>query len=292
MSHVDDGRLHAYLDGALSPAERQDVEAHLTQCPACRRRLEAERALIARADELLGFAAPPARDLPPFQAGDPRPPARLWWQVRLPLAWAATVALAVGTGVYLGSRSHAPVSSARPALAPPAAARATDLAAGRVTTPQEPRRAHAPAPAPAKRKRAEQPAALNMAQAATSYEMTQPLTLEAARALLGTDPRAVPDLPIRGIYQARRIGYSAVVVVEQALDSATAITVINERPMPVALDAVVVSGAARPDTARPADGARDARAYRAATDLLFEVRGPLTTDSLTALRRRLQPLRP
>ena len=103
MSHVDDGTLHAYLDGELSPAEVQGVEAHLAQCPACRGRLDEERALITRAGELLALAAPPDRELPPFRAGDLKPPTRLWWKVRLPLAWAATLVLALGIGTYLGS---------------------------------------------------------------------------------------------------------------------------------------------------------------------------------------------
>src|SRR5438128_12314706 len=103
MSHVDDGTLHAYLDGELSPTEVQGVDAHLAQCPGCRGRLEEERALITRAGELLALAAPPDRELPPFRAGDVQPPTRLWWQVRLPLAWAATVALAFGIGTYLGN---------------------------------------------------------------------------------------------------------------------------------------------------------------------------------------------
>src|SRR5439155_5829551 len=60
-------------------------------------------ALIARAEELLALAAPPDRELPPFRPGDLTPPTRLWWQVRLPLAWAATVVLALGIGTYLGS---------------------------------------------------------------------------------------------------------------------------------------------------------------------------------------------
>jgi len=102
MSHVDDGTLHAYLDGELSPAEVQGVEAHLAQCPACRGRLDEEHALITRAGELLALAAPPDRELPPFRAGDMKPLTRLWWKVRLPLAWAATVAIALGIGTYLG----------------------------------------------------------------------------------------------------------------------------------------------------------------------------------------------
>src|SRR5881409_3682390 len=78
------------------------MTAHLTQCPGCRGRLEEERALITRAGELLALAAPPDRELPPFRAGDAKPPTRLWWQVRLGLAWAATVAIALGIGTYLG----------------------------------------------------------------------------------------------------------------------------------------------------------------------------------------------
>src|SRR5207245_1032471 len=59
MSHVDDGTLHAYLDGELSPPEAQAVEAHVAQCLACGTRLEEERALIVRAGELLAQAAAP-----------------------------------------------------------------------------------------------------------------------------------------------------------------------------------------------------------------------------------------
>ncbi|MGH7338052.1 MAG: anti-sigma factor family protein, partial [Myxococcota bacterium] len=54
MSHVDEGTLHAYLDNALPPSERATLEAHLTGCASCRARLAEERALVARARELLG----------------------------------------------------------------------------------------------------------------------------------------------------------------------------------------------------------------------------------------------
>src|SRR6266571_378625 len=128
MSHVDDGTLHAYLDGELSPVQSQDVEAHIAQCPDCRDRLEEERALIARADELLGLAAPPDRATPPFRPGDPEPPVRLWWRVRLPLAWAATVVLALGAGMYFGPRA---LQREQPA----ADQRTSDLAAGRALPP-------------------------------------------------------------------------------------------------------------------------------------------------------------
>src|SRR5439155_15691994 len=49
MSHVDEGTLHAYLDGELPSSERVALEAHLAQCATCRAGLEEERALRARA---------------------------------------------------------------------------------------------------------------------------------------------------------------------------------------------------------------------------------------------------
>src|SRR2546423_235411 len=96
--------------------------------PDCRRRLEEERALLARAAELLALATPPDRELPPFRAGDVKPPTRVWWQVRLPLAWAATVALALGIGRYLG-REAPPTRQAETA---------TDSAAVRGPSPAPP----------------------------------------------------------------------------------------------------------------------------------------------------------
>ncbi|HYS20902.1 MAG TPA: zf-HC2 domain-containing protein, partial [Gemmatimonadales bacterium] len=96
---MDDGTLHAYLDGQLAPLERAQVEGHLTSCPACRARLDEERALIERADALLALATPPERAVPPFyELRHPRPA----WRFRLPAVWAATVLLALGLGWYLG----------------------------------------------------------------------------------------------------------------------------------------------------------------------------------------------
>jgi hypothetical protein len=97
MSHVDDGTLHAYLDGELTPVERERTEGHLAGCAACRARLEEERVLIERAGRLLGLAAPPERAAPPLHALR-RP--RRGSGLLIPLAWAAVVTLAIGVGWY------------------------------------------------------------------------------------------------------------------------------------------------------------------------------------------------
>jgi hypothetical protein len=104
MSHADDGTLHAYLDGELTALEQAGLESHLAGCPACRARLEEERDLLERAQGLLARAAPPATSPSPvWRAGGggmARPLPR--W---LPLAWAASVLLALGGGWLAGGRS-------------------------------------------------------------------------------------------------------------------------------------------------------------------------------------------
>jgi hypothetical protein len=101
MSHVDEGTLHAYLDGELAPVERERVDTHLKGCPACQARLAEERAIIERASRLLGMATPPERAMPPLSQLR-RPP--VIWRLRRPLAWAATLILAVGLGWYARDR--------------------------------------------------------------------------------------------------------------------------------------------------------------------------------------------
>jgi len=271
MSHVDDGMLHAYLDGELAPAEAQGVDAHLAQCPGCRERLEEERALIARAGELLALAAPPDREVPPFRAGDVKPPARLWWQVRQPLAWAATIVLALGIGTYLGRGFEALREPETAADAEPARPQALETPLtperarreSRVTVPgatRKPPAAPASVPAPATPERAEYIARQRAAPVAARAEAPSaqadsvsldgehdvlrgpPISVDSARLLLGRDPLAVPGAPIRAVYRARQLGYSAVVIVEQPLDSSTVIEVVNKRASPLALNAVVVAG--------------------------------------------------
>src|SRR6266702_7658635 len=56
MSHVDEGTLHAYLDGELPTVERAAVERHIAECATCRANLAEERALLERATALLGAA--------------------------------------------------------------------------------------------------------------------------------------------------------------------------------------------------------------------------------------------
>lgn len=131
MSHVDDGRLHAYLDGALpgGSEERRTVEAHLGLCPDCRARLEAAREDREKAGEILALLNPEAVHAPPFEelvarkeptsappdSAGPRRGLRAW----IPLAWAATVILALGGG-WMARGTVLPSGAEDPTTAPTA----------------------------------------------------------------------------------------------------------------------------------------------------------------------------
>ena len=54
MSHLDEGTLHALLDGELGSTELMEIEAHLAGCAACSTRLRTAREFLQEADRLVG----------------------------------------------------------------------------------------------------------------------------------------------------------------------------------------------------------------------------------------------
>ncbi len=54
MSHLDEGTLHALLDGELGGTELLEIEAHLGGCAACSARLQEARGFLEEADRLVG----------------------------------------------------------------------------------------------------------------------------------------------------------------------------------------------------------------------------------------------
>jgi hypothetical protein len=53
MPHVDEGTLHALLDGELAPAEAAEVRVHFATCPSCAARLDEARQLLAETERLV-----------------------------------------------------------------------------------------------------------------------------------------------------------------------------------------------------------------------------------------------
>jgi len=102
MPHINDGQIHAWLDGALEAHERARIEEHIAGCAECRSRVDEEREIIAAASRILAVAAPPALDAPPFpNLRAPRRPRRGLLSDPMRLAWAASLVLALGIG-WLG----------------------------------------------------------------------------------------------------------------------------------------------------------------------------------------------
>jgi putative zinc finger protein len=162
MSHLDEGTLHALLDGELDLSEVSEIQMHLGTCVACGSRLQEVKQVLAEADRLVGAIEVPAgaaRPRPP-RTSSPKPirEPEPWNETPVLLVpdpvdaqarrnrwmrgikWAAAIVMVIGAGRILSSAlrpSHPmlperDLTSASPAV-PPA-----------VVSPEESRRADAP----------------------------------------------------------------------------------------------------------------------------------------------------
>ena len=109
--HPEEGTLHAYIDGELSPAEAATLEQHVAECAACSAALAEARGLVAAASRVITTldAAPSSAVTPaPAVASVPaatskrvaRPPA-----FRFPYARAAALLLLVGGTAFVFDRA-------------------------------------------------------------------------------------------------------------------------------------------------------------------------------------------
>ena len=75
MPHLDEGTLHALLDGELELAEVKEIQTHLGACAACGSRLQDVKQFLAEADRLVGAMEIPAGAARPRREPDPLPQA-------------------------------------------------------------------------------------------------------------------------------------------------------------------------------------------------------------------------
>jgi anti-sigma factor RsiW len=118
MSHVDQGALHAYLDGALDELPSgggRAIREHLAACPECATRLEAEQRI--REEALAILPGPlPQFELPPLEElrlrAEATSPARVSRGGRMHrMGWAASVILAIGVGYALRGDPSLPLGT-------------------------------------------------------------------------------------------------------------------------------------------------------------------------------------
>ncbi|MCC7055011.1 MAG: zf-HC2 domain-containing protein [Gemmatimonadaceae bacterium] len=127
MSHVDEGTLHALVDDALPPEERDAVQAHLASCGDCARRFAEATAMARQVMTLLGAldAEPAARVRVVAPASVPAPsvtavtPLRARMVTLRRVAIAASVMLVAGVSYQVGRQKDAAVSAVAES-APPA----------------------------------------------------------------------------------------------------------------------------------------------------------------------------
>ncbi len=94
MQHLDEGTIHAWLDGALTPEEAARVEAHVRECAQCQAAVSEARGFIAASSRILTALDNAPRGVIPAAAA-PRRSTQPWiWRI------AATV-LVVATGTVL-----------------------------------------------------------------------------------------------------------------------------------------------------------------------------------------------
>jgi hypothetical protein len=86
MSHLDEGTLHALLDGELDLAEVSEVQKHLGTCVACGSRLQEVKQVLAEADRLVGAMQVPATARPVSEPPPPQAPPPTYRSDRDP-AW-------------------------------------------------------------------------------------------------------------------------------------------------------------------------------------------------------------
>lgn len=131
--HLDYELLEAYTDGTADEVDREIVETHIEDCPACRRLCEDLATLRDEIQEEAARAAQARLESPP------RPPRRrpALWPAAL-LAGAATVAVAVWIGKSMKRPAPVQIARASPHPATPAPSR------------PRPSPAASPLPAPAK----------------------------------------------------------------------------------------------------------------------------------------------
>lgn len=79
MQHIDEGTIHAWLDGALSGDEQMLIEAHVRQCAECATAVAEARGLIAGSARIVSALDDVPRVTPPKSVQTPpRAPRSVW----------------------------------------------------------------------------------------------------------------------------------------------------------------------------------------------------------------------
>jgi hypothetical protein len=131
MQHLDEGTIHAWLDGALDTTRSREIEAHVAQCPACSAAVAEARGFVAASSRILtALDDVPGGVVPKRVASPPVKVVRRQWRAAPWVSGLAAAALLFAVGVQTVNKS-AQVSVKDEAAAPLMSLQ-TDTAAVRV----------------------------------------------------------------------------------------------------------------------------------------------------------------
>ncbi|HEV8218414.1 MAG TPA: zf-HC2 domain-containing protein [Gemmatimonadaceae bacterium] len=135
MQHLDEGTIHAWLDGALPPLEAEQAAKHAAECASCAAAVAEARGIIAGSARIVSALDAVPGGVIPGRKTRPTSGSSAWRRLRLTpgrAALAATILLAVSTTLTLRSSSSPSPSNVDSTLFPkaavPAAAAAPALA--------------------------------------------------------------------------------------------------------------------------------------------------------------------
>ncbi len=148
-SHLDAALLSAYLDAQVTPTERQQIEAHLATCPACREELASLRQTVALVHALPRVRVPRAFTLSEAQVGLSRSARQSAWRSGLMRGLAAVSALvlvAVMAAALLRRGEWQPAAELARVTAPTADVSSATMSTAETLQANEAAPALAPAP--------------------------------------------------------------------------------------------------------------------------------------------------
>lgn len=120
MSHLDEGTIHAWLDGALSADEAKSVEAHVHACQMCSAAVAEARGLVAASSRILGaLDEVPGNVIPAGSRAAPVKKEKRMWRAA---PWVTGIAAVLMAGVVLRTSDVSREATAPGPVAAPTAA--------------------------------------------------------------------------------------------------------------------------------------------------------------------------
>ncbi len=298
MKHLEEGTIHAWLDGALGADEAAAVERHFADCEDCAARVAEARGLVAGASRILSALDDVGAEIVPSRAPEVTRMRRRPKVTRV-VAWLAAAGLLLAVGLETrtrtagefaaGSGMAVPAGSvgtsgadSRKAVAPAANA-PRETAKPAVTQPPRPDSTHTPepkaAPAPVRAQRQEAakaggaPPAAPVGSAATKAPTAMDLAAgvrAGAGAGAGAGDSAARRARTESAFNGLKLQDVVVTSVSEAAEQAPAVgsAPVCFSDLPTAPAPMPVAAGAQRSVAGAATGAVDAAAANAARDQL------------------------